>query len=404
MDFYLFGFDVYFGESNQIPDPVSLPEFWKITHQPGPDASSRPESDANPLLSCLQSPADSKPITPPLSGAAFKAILEDGNFPMPSSTSTSSPSAKPESTGAGAKWFVKGGTFRCRLVSDFALSEAIVKAQDTASIIKLDAANDQKVFSRPMHVTDEITSVLTVTITKISTGEVESGWQNAQFYLKPVPSAMWASYDPKLDPLKNRNPSELLGGSNPTVNLAMGILLSAPKPILAEAKIPKFKASAAAQHPVLDSRKVKDPMKELGTNWFLAEPEKMQVSFLAAPLTDKEKAQSKKDHWADFKNTWTGMIANEDIVADKTAGMMAQCADIFGWSSKSPQAAAVKPVAAADASTAVVDGSGTTTDGPGSSMIGTEVRSAWELLGKVPMKLVSRLESTYLALPRLAVV
>ncbi|MCJ1248188.1 hypothetical protein MMC30_005405 [Trapelia coarctata] len=389
VDFYLFGFDVYFGDSNHIPDPISLPDFWKITHQPGPDASSRPDNDPNPLLSCLQSPSDAKPMAPPVSGAAFKAILEDGNFPMPSPVATSATAkANVPSTGAGAKWFVKGGTFKFRLASDFALSQAIVKAPDAASVIKLDTTDTQKIFSRPMHVSDAITSVMTVTITKISTNTIESGWQNAQFYLKPVPTAMWASYDPHFDPLKNRNASDLLGGSNPTVTLAMGILLSAPKPILAEAKIPKFKASAAAQHPVLDSRSVKDPIKEVGTNWILAEPEKIQVSLLAAPLTDKEKTQSKKDHWADFKNMWKGLGSKQDVLVDKT-GVMAQCADVFEWSAKRPPAEAVAKPAGG---------------GGAANKVSSAVREPWELVGRLPMKLVGRLESTYLALPRVAVV
>ncbi|MCJ1385951.1 hypothetical protein MMC17_009076 [Xylographa soralifera] len=374
VDFYLFSFSVDFGASPQALPPINLEDFWKMVHQPGPNQqATAKDQDSNPVLSRLEytSSDSTTKDDSTVPEAAHKFILEDGMFPMPAKKGSAA--VDPASTGAGANWFVKGGTFRFGIASDF----AIASAELNDLLRPLPSPAKDSIFSRPMHVSDPITtSTIKITIRHVvekeTSGTIVDGWRNVNLVTKSVPKAVWAAYDPKIDPLNpNSDLGSLLKGDAPTTDLAMSLMLQAPAPVLAESLIPVFKATAAAKMEVLDTRV--SPNAE----WILAKPEDMQVKYLAAAVKSDESKKSKQDQWTDVKLEWQKAAIAQDVVGNDTSGMIGTCTDLFDWIKNRPQGEEPPPVPA---------------------------RPAWSLTGAVPEKLISGLESSYLALPRLAVV
>jgi hypothetical protein len=92
--------------------------------------------------------------------------------------------SNPTSTGAGSKWFVRGGTFKFRVSTDFAISQASVVGIDSSPDVKdhtivISAPDAAKIYSRPMHVSTPITSVVSIKISKVTNAEtVTSRWRN----------------------------------------------------------------------------------------------------------------------------------------------------------------------------------------------------------------------------------
>ena len=149
------GFTIDFGASPQIPGPKSLDEFYEMISTPGPDEQSSQQPDVNPLIAYLSFAFnDTPPVSPivdSLPGAALKFALSDGNSPQPSQLDTTSTTPQ-ASTGAGAKWFVKGGTFKFQISNDFALHDAVVAVASSTDFISLSWDSTQpSIYSRPMH-------------------------------------------------------------------------------------------------------------------------------------------------------------------------------------------------------------------------------------------------------------
>ncbi|KAI1610919.1 hypothetical protein EDD36DRAFT_306992 [Exophiala viscosa] len=349
VDFYLFGFDVNFGASPSIPSAQSLDQFWTLVHKPGPSPGSTSNVEAahqSPLQSCLSlhpplPPGTQKTVY--VAGAAHKFILEDGNFPQPKTTSDTSTTSPPPNTGAGAPWYVKAGTFKFRIGSEFALSEARMVVQPAPggqtnpnSPIFVPAPAPF-LFSRPMRVSREdgpIWSSLQVTVyyekgTKDE--KIISNWSNLGFDIKNVPAATWAPYDVNLDPIFSTDPKAMIGqnGGPITVPLAMALKLSAPPPILAESFIPAFYASDAAKFGILDFR----TNKTSGTDWHVPVEGPLQTNFIPRALTQDEKPPDpslsvdqqrtiNKMRWAKVKTTWSALAtdpAARSFIGGKTS-------------------------------------------------------------------------------------
>lgn len=303
VDFYLFGFSVDFGSQNPPPAALNLHKFWEMVHQPGPTGASPGINDLHPLQSQLTYDAHEKDqqgknlpakVTTE-DGAAHKFILEDGNCPMPKEGSTDS--TDPTSTGTGAPWYVKGGTFRFRITSDFAISQLQVAGAgpsgDPANFAISLSATTGDICSQPMRISapadpnadPPIKSTLSVTIReKEGDQSIIGGWQNVAFVVKPVPSAVWGSYVRANDPLFSGTPDTLLNGDNASTPASMGVMLSAPAPELAPSFIPAFNATDAAKLSIEDGRI--DPKHP--TPWYLADPEPTQTQYLAAPPTAEQ--------------------------------------------------------------------------------------------------------------------
>lgn len=327
------------------------------------------------------------PMFVPEDGAALKFILENGNYPMPSTISVPSATSTPPSTGSGAKWFVRGGSFSFRIASDFAISHANILAPSDGEEVPIAVnapSTTEPIYARPMRVTNPITSILNITIReKDSPFTVIGNWQSVQFTLKPVPTAAWGPYSQSLDPLFTPNPSDLLNGTAPNTPLAMAIMISAPPPELALSTIPVFKATAAANFGVLDFRT--DTVN--GTDWILAPPLIKQINYLAAPFTATENALISNGDlnslWDERQKTWQDLDAKLNVVkklpdgsmsVNQAASIISQITELFAWDvNRPPTELVVSP-------------------------------PVWTLSGNIPTKLVKNLKNTYLALPRMGVV
>jgi hypothetical protein len=357
-------------------------------HKPGPNSTSLGSSDPNPVQSFLSfDNHDGKPVqktTEP--DAAHKFVLVAGNFPMPQTPSGSSGTSI-ASTGAGAQWYVKGGTFQFQVNTDFALSDASVTPAPNSiyNPVILSVDSDQAVYSKPMRMTVPLKSALTVTVRKKSDNTIVDGWQSVAFVITAAPSAVWSIYSQLNDPIFNSNPQALLSPDQPTVALAMGIILSAPPPILALSLIPVFNATDAAKEAILDFRT--DPN---GTPWLLEKPENTQTEYLAADVGSQP--GTLEQQWATMMNTWNGLASKSDIVNDPTQGVIAICTSLCNWS-KRPQAETTSTP-----TTATGGGSASTTATPPAT------KQPWELGGNFPANLVNDLNDTYLDLPRMATV
>ncbi|KAF1834718.1 hypothetical protein BDW02DRAFT_597979 [Decorospora gaudefroyi] len=276
VDFYLFGFKVDFGASQQENEALNLLGFWEMLHAPGPDVSSPNPPDPKRLTSSVVFEATAKalgkssepePGTYSYENAALKFTLEDGRFPNPprSPSTEAAADGNPPSTGNGVKWFVKSGSLKFRIATDFALSHARVtatKGHDDGTEIGTHEQEKTGIYSRPMRVSKGITSELTITVKKKvqkpGTDEETGGWTEVTFDTKAVPIATFGKYDKSEDPSKTAA-TDLLSSEGATVMLPMGLIISAPLPFLAVSKIPVFRASDAAKMAIKDFRpKLKD--------------------------------------------------------------------------------------------------------------------------------------------------
>jgi hypothetical protein len=241
VDFWFFSFSFDFGNRVGGPPPISLSEFYALCEKSGPPDDS-PSSQATEDLV-----------------VELKLSLEDGAFSMP--TQDKSSGAPPDDTGAGTKWFVKGGSFQFRVSSVFALTSADLETEDSAKrqtsdgttllLEKQDTSLMQEAHpgsapsslsALPMDLSasggDTLTSRMCIAIQDIDpAGETVEGFKS-ELVFKEMPLTLWA--DPK-------NPPDRLTSEKGTIQLPMAVTLSAPDPVLAYAKIPEFNATDMAK-------------------------------------------------------------------------------------------------------------------------------------------------------------
>ena len=388
VDFWFFAFDVYFGSQGSAPPPLSLDEFWEQVHKAGPAGGSVPSTDKS---------ADTLDVE-------LKHNLQTGNFPMPTIDSKdTSATAVPEDAGAGAKWFVKGGSFSFRVSADFALSSAFIATQDSdASKIKGDsddtylsmatalqdpAKPTTQAYSVPMHINDGnqpdgIKSVMLVTIyqkQKNGGREVISGWKPS-YVVKDVPSGLWSPYDQNKDPMqRGADTSRLLNPDGVTVQLPMGVGLIAPDPVLSVSKIPPFNATEMA----------KAQVKQKNNSDWLVPTATMNdgtsvADFPAAPLSASEKDPSGTVRWKAVKKIWQDSASTGSTVASSLAGLYSSS---LGWDQPPPQVTTALPQGAT----------------PWKLNTGLPVRLVTGTGTQANADIVDGLENYYMTLPRLGV-
>lgn len=185
----------------------------------------------------------------------LKLSLEDGAFSM--STQDKPSGAPPDDTGAGTKWFVKGGSFQFRVSSVFALTSAyleteksaerqtsdgttvLLEQQDTSLMEAVDRGSATTSLSAlPMDLSasrgDTLTSEMCIAIQDVDpAGETVEGFKS-ELVVKEMPLTLWA------DPT---NPPDCLTSEKGTIQLPMAVTLSAADLVLAYAKIPEFNAT-----------------------------------------------------------------------------------------------------------------------------------------------------------------
>ncbi|KAK4153608.1 hypothetical protein C8A00DRAFT_33628 [Chaetomidium leptoderma] len=253
VNFWVFGFSIEFGSSQDTSGrdkPLPLPDFYRLALQ----ADLSQQKGPSPLLP-----------RPAVSYERDDAMAEDSDLPpphvytcneglVPSGNAASMPSAPDE------QWHVRGAVFQFTVGLRFAIDKATVVTTQTnpsaPAIPPFDVplAGDP-VYARPMHLTEPLSSAITVTITPPKgTSPNQPRWDVASGVVKAVPKGLWGAYSPETDPLNpstanpNRipailNPSNAGGPSSPNATLTrltMALTVSSPAPALSKDWIPAF--------------------------------------------------------------------------------------------------------------------------------------------------------------------
>lgn len=454
VDFYLFGFDVDFGASPGAKDPLSLLQFWETLHKPGPQVTSQDTLLATRIRPLILFDGNVDPIKKVpkyvevdtddngkfIEGAAFKYVLEDGNFPQsqrtPDPKQASADGSQAENTGDGARWFVKGGTFKFRISTDMALSAASVSPgdlDDDGPAVQVPSSDTPKLpvlfYSRPMKIDQAITSELHVDIyiTPANPGDPKvmvGGWEHGTFDVKSVPQAMFGQYSTLMDPTTGAT-GDLLSHKDALMPLGMGLKLEAPPPRLALSLIPVFRASDMGKLEVGDFR-FRIPKPEDYAGFYLPQYEPkvkpdftkttgspnnvltpVQTLYLSSELTQTEQHDTPQQRCIEVGDQWV-LFAQQGGggAGGRTDTLIKSVESIFGWQAAlankvATAAAAATPAAAAGALTKATNNTGAASQ-----------RQPWELTGAFPKKLVwgtnktgavMNLEASYLSLPRIAV-
>ncbi|KEF54961.1 uncharacterized protein A1O9_08613 [Exophiala aquamarina CBS 119918] len=330
VDFWFFSFDIEFGKRPSLPAPLTLAQFYDVCAKAGPPdaANGRTEPPEGLVLE-------------------LKFSLEDGNFVMPTEDTQKDangnpvPVTEPTSTGAGAKWFVKGGSFKFRVSSVFALSAARIETPESGEdewIDDVGYAHDlptqegsgdmeavegldeiELLSARPMGVSRAIKAPLYVGIRDADTPErVTTGW-TASFVIQQMPKQMWLDPGQSIDALSREK------GSMP---LRMGVQFEAPPPVLAVSKIPPFNAT--------DMSKFNVAHKDLPDH------EAEQDVFLPAPRD----AAGVPATWPAMQEAWAATAALWDRPSEEgepveeaglARAMLTACMSALAWDKPSPE-------------------------------------------------------------------
>jgi hypothetical protein len=402
VDFYMFSFDVDFGASPTSPPPMTLLEFWQMLHKPGPNVESQKQEDADPPKSLVSYDKDTDPATPSEQkqedGAAFKFALEDGNIPQPTKKPPENPNetppSNPTSTGTGTKWHVKGGSLKFRVTSDFAISKATVVDTGDVSPVSLGNIPPGEIFSRPMHVSQPITSPLKVTIREKANSEITSGWRSIEADMKAMPLAAFGAYDVNLDPSKTKDPAALLSKESGTVPLMMGVIITSPLPILRKGNVGGEDGLIPNAVNVMIAG-IKDwrgiPQGQDGNPWFIPAFEPPQRKYLPVEITVAEQRKPKPQRWKELRDAWNALDGKQEMINDKDNGFLKQCNDVFGWEKTQLQKPPAPPPPPPVAGTPAVP-------------VQADTYQAWKLKGDLPVKMITNLERWYLDVPGTAVV
>lgn len=242
VDFWFFSFSFDFGARKQGPPALNLAQFYALCEKSGPPDNSEASKATEGL------------------NVQLKISLQDGSFPMPSDDKVQTATTKPDDTGAGVKWFVKGGSFQFRVSSVFALTEAYIETEHSANrddkgntvpladqikhtetmdeVLQMPAINTLS--SLPMqlgaHGSDGIKSQLAISIQDVDDENLPVSDFKPSFVVKPMAQALWAD-----------SPPDRLTKDKGTIDLPMAVTLEAPDPVLAKAKVPAFNATDMAK-------------------------------------------------------------------------------------------------------------------------------------------------------------
>jgi hypothetical protein len=403
VDFYLFGkyfpqqsqviaynitgFTVYFGASPARPPPLKLENdgetngFYQIVKLPGPG----------------QPPPEGRDDTADPAMTNLHVTLEAGAYTEGSSKTASSNDASNPPTNPTTKWKVRAGSFRFRVTCDFAISSySINNEPQTIAYDAAKAANKEPrpteapIYAFPMQVTTPVTSDLKIFVVnqevandgKIPTpkgvappltteeikaiGNFDDEPYLPSFVVKSVPKALWTSYNPNLDPIATDGAGLLAGSTTtPTVDLAMGVTIGAPKPTLSQDSIPfAFNALDAMRANVFGGT----PTNPDANDPNILPPLPAQSSWLPHPVDHPNDAAG----WTEVQDLWKP--------STELKGVLSECMSALGWDQPPPEVKAKL----------------------GSSGVVASTRMPWELNDEFPEVLEKGLGTYYLTLPQIA--
>ncbi|KAK0762714.1 hypothetical protein N5P37_005532 [Trichoderma harzianum] len=303
VDFWVFGFDVNFGAPPQPPPAVTLERFWNVVLK---SSGSSPPSmlTSDDVMKKDDNKNDDKKKQ---DNPAILLTCESGLEPAPPGTT-----AKDDDP-----WLVRGGSFSFLVTFQFAINKAsVVELRDgkdrkcASAKIK---AEHQKVYGKPMQLTDSLTSEATILVESTTPKPLDDhrfsimkDWQAMEWRIepivKPVQSSIWGIYNRSEDPsVAGNHVKQLLNGENTTIPLVMGLAIKPPCPGLADDKVNPFNI-------------VQDRMKQVFDD---GDKKKHNSYFPNTPYSDKAwlpKGQS--ESWQQVQKTWQdiGRKTPEDAV------------------------------------------------------------------------------------------
>lgn len=364
IEYYLFSFTIHFGGNLQPPPAATLREFYAIVGTPGPTQSSVSAPEPNPNAVDLMM-------------SQLKFTLDSGLFPQPLPPRPAGPSTGPfPDSGPSKGWTVKSGAFSFSITCDFALSGAEIVNEAgflVTAISTPTGAAPTPFFSKPMQLSDAITSNLQITIYSLDEDDPSSqiivGGFTGTMIVKDVPKAIWGQYVGLDDPGSNSTAPALRDPSNPTMSLCMGVTVYTPvnPDNLIESGIQQFDPTLAFR-------------ESLGS-YFLDPPEFNEAGFLVGAAlfeNDEPEIQWKQfaKDWADAGNKGKQFLGAVAAGGTHTDGMLKMAAHWLGWDNPPPSA-----------------------DSPISdTMVGQKL--PWMLDGTVPSGLIASLDTEFAVLPR----
>ncbi|KAK6333228.1 hypothetical protein TWF718_011049 [Orbilia javanica] len=253
VDFWVFGFDIGFGESPRPAPKLSIEEFFQtalkdskstkgamLSLTNGPDKSTSSEDDVEEQAAVEK---------------AFLITCESGLEPEDK-----------KETKEGDAWWVRPDDFAFQTTLKFAANDiTFIKDFRVDNNMLLSKATRQTVavpekckniYARPMEVTESVKSAVTVTVYQYSKdvcalrntdpGDMlafmllDRQWQ-VEAIEKAVPTSVWGRYDPETDPQRSGNKSpELLSGTGVSIPLVMGLKIKPPEPEMSPDYIQQF--------------------------------------------------------------------------------------------------------------------------------------------------------------------
>ena len=210
VDFWVFGFDIDFGDSSSQTPSLKLPEFIALACQ----------TSDSPARSMFHTLTKHTPVGSlaryKIQGAPSEKELEDEKIDTADALqphvlvvqSGLVPQESTKTTPSGGDWTVRAATFSFAVSCKVAISQATIitgipersDAKDDPQVIVPGTANP--IHARPMCITDLLTTELTVTITPYSVGKVtlEDGtiidadvpvWDKNTAIVKSLPAGLW---------------------------------------------------------------------------------------------------------------------------------------------------------------------------------------------------------------------
>jgi hypothetical protein len=183
VDLWIQNFDIYFGDQNNVPDPLKWIDFLELVRQ------TRPAEDASLDAS---------------SSALIVIALEEGSVPDQVATANGK---------TGNKWFVRAGSLKFRIECKVPLDDMLfgdgTKSQSWDKLEKTDPNTPaiKSIYARPMQVMKPLTSLLTVTVVPPAPAVAKTAATDDEnpFRVTPIlrnlPNAIWDECNLSFPPL-----------------------------------------------------------------------------------------------------------------------------------------------------------------------------------------------------------
>ncbi|KAF2465819.1 uncharacterized protein BDR25DRAFT_378525 [Lindgomyces ingoldianus] len=299
--FWVMGFDVYFGDQNNVPDPLSWDKFLPLIKQPGPG------SDPNKTAMCV-------------------IAIEKGSADEKSSKTNRD---------TGEKWFVRAGSLQFRVETKFPIEDMDYGdsyVQNKSQDLKPSVPATGAIYGRPMQLKEPYKSHLSVKVVPpgpaIDPKVDDSNPWLVMPLIRSLPKALWAKYDKNEDPTHAGNSIATLlnseNASDATVDHLVGFTFRSPDPKLPSWSFPEFNALAAMQEGVFqdDGDPLDKPVRKnalLGPATGIDERPKLKPT-PPSQTTDLPDAK-KPDIWVEDKSLVDGGFLDVGPSFDEVEGV-----------------------------------------------------------------------------------